>query len=380
MIISFLRVSLATALLGVLLMLQGGEAHAQSAGLRLMPLGDSITAGYRSSTGVGYRGPLWKELVDQGDALDFVGSQRGGVMFDPDNEGYYGYRIDQIAGLVNGELALYQPNVVLLDAGINDLGQNYQVSTAPARLASLIDQITAADPGVTVLVAQLIPNTTAWVEADVVAFNAQLPGIVQARVNAGKHVSLVNMGALTTADLSDGLHPNDGGYQKMADAWDAGVQQVIANGWVAPINFAGVFEIQNAYSGLALDVSGGSMSNGATILQWPYQGNSNQLWNFIPTSGGYYQIKNANSALDVNVTGASTANGAAIVQWPFGSGGNDQWLPVRIADGSYVFYNRVSGLLLDDPGGTTWGVQFDQWGANGGSNQKFWVIGKVIGN
>ena len=288
-------------------------------------------------------------------------------MFDPDNEGYYGNRIDQIAGLINGELSLYQPNVVLLDIGINDLGQNYQVSTAPSRLVSLIDQIIAADPNVTVLVAQLIPNSTAWVETDVQNFNSQIPGIVQARVNAGKHVSMVSMSSLTTADLSDGLHPNDGGYQKMADNFDAGVKQVISQGWVAPISFAGVFEIQNAFSGLALDISGGSTSNNAPVIQYSYQGSSNQLWNFIPTSNGYYQIKNANSGLDLNVVGASTSSGAEIVQWQFGTQGNDQWLPVRNSDGSYVFYNRNSGLVLDDYGWSTQPKnQFDQWGANNG--------------
>ncbi|WP_119323119.1 RICIN domain-containing protein [Capsulimonas corticalis] len=369
--------SAVAALAGSLLMAAGTTAHAQSAGLRLMAVGDSITAGYRSSTGNGYRGPLWTELINQGDALDFVGSQRSGVMFDPDNEGYFGDRIDQIAGLINGELALYQPNVVLLHIGTNDLGQNYQVSTAPNRLASLIDQILAADPGVTILVAQLICNSTGWVQTDINNFNSQIPGIVQARVNAGKHVYTVSMSSLNLGDLNDGLHPNDGGYQKMADNWDAGIRQVIANGWVSHIDFAGVFEIQNQYSGQVVDVSGGSTSNNAPIVQWPYQGTSNQLWNFIPTSNGYYQIKNAGSALDLNVAGASTANGAKIVQWQFGNQGNDQWQPVRQSDGSYIFYNRNSGSVLDNPSGTTQAGQFDQWGWNGGqSNQRFNVIGR----
>jgi len=351
--------SLAAGFAAIAAILAGTPAHAQTAGLRLMPVGDSITAGYQSSTGNGYRGPLWTELTGQGDPLDYVGSQRSGNMFDPDNEGYYGYRIDQIAGLINGELAIYQ---------------NYEVSTAPARLASLIDQILAADPGVTILVAQLICNSTAWVETDIVNYNNQIPAIVQARANAGKHVYMVSMSSLTTSDLSDGLHPNDGGYQKMADNWDAGMKQVISSGWVANINFAGVFEIQNEYSALALDVSGWSTSNGAQIIQWPYGGGSNQLWNFIPTSNGYYQIKNAYSAQDLNVTGASTANGALIVQWPFGNQGNDQWMPVRQSDGSYVLYNRNSGLVLDVPGGsTTEGTQLDQWGANNGANQKFYI-------
>ena len=370
----------ATALLAILLMQGGMAAHAQSAGLRLMPVGDSITAGYQKITNSnnGYRGPLYSELISQGDALDFVGSQRSGVMFDPDNEGYYGDRIDQVAGLISGELALYQPNVVLLHIGTNDLNGNYQVSTAPARLASLIDQIIAADPTATVIVAQLICANDPNVQALINSYNAQIPGIVQARANAGKHVFMVSMNTLTTADLSDTIHPNDGGYQKMADVWDAGIKQVISAGWVAPINFAGNFEIQSVSCGQALDVSGGSTTNNAPVVQWPYQGNANQIWNFIPTSNGYYQIKNAYSALDLNVVGNVATNGAKIVQYQFGSQGNDQWLPVRQSDGSYVFYNRSSGSLLDSPGVTTQTntVQIDQWGANGGSNQRFNVIGR----
>ena len=345
-----------------------------SSGLRLMPVGDSITSGYRSSTGNGYRGPLWDELIKQGDAVDFVGSQRSGVMFDPDNEGHSGYRIDQIAGLIDKELALYQPNLVLLDIGTNDLGQNYQVSTAPARLASLIDQIVAADPNATILVAPLICNSTPRVQTLINSFNAQIPAIVQARTNAGKRVSLVSMSALTTDDLKDGLHPNDTGYQKMADAWDVGIKRVIAAGNLTRIDFAGKFEIQSVNSGLALDVSGGSTANNAAIIQQPHSADTGQLWNFIPTDSGYYQIKNAPSGLDLNVTAASTTNGATIVQWQFGTQGNDQWFPMQNLDGSYVFYNRNSGLLLDNPGDKTQGAQMDQWGANGGANQKFRLI------
>jgi lysophospholipase L1-like esterase len=372
MMLSFRRTLSFVAVIGcVSLVLIATNAHAQGTGLRLMAIGDSITAGYRSSTGDGYRGPLWRELTTKGYALDMVGSQRGGVMFDPDNEGYYGYRIDQVAALISAELALYQPNVVLLHIGTNDIGQNYQVSTASSRLAALIDQIVAADPGVTVLVAQLICNSTPKVQSLIDTYNSSIPGIVKARVGKGMHVYVVSMSSLTLADLQDGLHPNDGGYQKMADAWDAGIQHVVDAGLVAKIKLAGVYEIQNQSSTLAVDISGGSTANGASVIQWPYSGNSNQLWNFIPTSGGYYQIKNAYSSLDVNVTGASTEDGATVVQWRYGTQGNDQWLPVRQADGSYAFFNRNSGKLLDNPGGTTHGSQLDQHGKTIGASQKF---------
>jgi len=353
------------------------SAHAQNATLRLMPIGDSITSGYQSSTNNGYRGPLYAELVNQNDALDMVGSLRDGVMFDPDHEGHSGYRIDQVAAVINGPVALYQPNLVTLHIGTNDMGQNYQVSTAPSRLAALIDQILADDPGVTILVAQLICNADSTVQSRINSYNSQIPGIVQARANAGKHVYMVGMGSLNTGDLKDGLHPNDGGYQKMADNWDAAIQHVISIGWVSRIDFAGKFEISNVYSGLALDVNGGSTANGASIIQWGYSGGSNQLWNFIPTGGGYYQIRNAYSALDLNVAGASKSNGALMVQWQYGTQGNDQWLPVRNSDGSYVLLNRNSGLALDDPGfSTAQGTQLDQWGSNSGANQRFYVTGR----
>ena len=147
--------------------------------LRLEPMGDSITAGYQSSTGNGYRGPLWDELTGEGHPLDFVGSDKDGTMSDPDNEGHSGWRIDQLAAITDSSLATYKPNVVTLMIGTNDMGQNYQVSTAPARLKSLVDQILNDDPTVTVLLANLIVSTNTVVEANEPAFNAAIPGIVQ---------------------------------------------------------------------------------------------------------------------------------------------------------------------------------------------------------
>ncbi len=357
------------------LLLLGLTFAAQGATLRLMPLGDSITSGYLSSDNNGYRGTLFNDVVGAGNQTDFVGSLRDGSAFDPDHEGHSGYRIDQVAALLNGVLATYQPNLVTLHIGTNDMLQSYELSTAPNRLASMIDQIFANDPGVTIVVAQLIPNANATVQSNINAYNSQIPGIVQTRASAGRHILMVSMNTLTTSDLNDGTHPNDGGYQKMAAVWYAGVQQVISNGWVTSFPWAGVYEIQCVSSGQVLDVTGGSTANDAAVIQYDYDDGRNQLWNFIPTSNGYYQIFNANSALDLNVTGASTANKALIIQYQFGTQGNDQWLPVGQPDGSTAFYNRNSGLVLDLPSfSTSEKTQFEQYQANGGSNQHFTCI------
>jgi lysophospholipase L1-like esterase len=116
---------------------------------------------------------------------------------------------------------------VLLHIGTNDILQNYNVAGAPGRLSALIDHITAAAPAADVFVAQLIPIGWASGDAAVRTFNNALPGIVQSKVNSGKHVHLVNMhSALTAADLTDGVHPTAGGYDKMAAVWYGALRSV----------------------------------------------------------------------------------------------------------------------------------------------------------
>ncbi|MER5766390.1 FG-GAP-like repeat-containing protein [Streptomyces sp. NPDC001985] len=201
--------------------------------LTVMPLGDSITEGAGSSTRSSYRAALWPRLTGRTTALDFVGSQRHGQLPDTDHEGHSGWLIDGLSANIDGWLAAARPNVVLLHIGTNDMDRNHQVATAPARLAGLIDQIVAASPATTVLVASLVPSTSPAVQARVTAYNAQIPGIVAERRAVGHKVEHVDMSAVTTADLRDRLHPNDAGYVKMADAFFGGVSRVARDGWIS---------------------------------------------------------------------------------------------------------------------------------------------------
>ncbi|MFF5230326.1 GDSL-type esterase/lipase family protein [Dactylosporangium sp. NPDC000521] len=196
--------------------------------VKVMPLGDSITWGEGSPTTSSYRAPLYNRLVaDAGYNVDFVGSQRSGTLPDTDNEGHSGWRIDQIAANINGWLGTYQPDVVLLHIGTNDMNQNYQVATAPQRLGSLIDQILAARPTATVLVAKIVPALDATIQARINAFNAAVPGVVSSR---GTRVKLVDLSTLAASDLNDTLHPNDSGYAKMAVRWYTALEPVLGDG------------------------------------------------------------------------------------------------------------------------------------------------------
>jgi lysophospholipase L1-like esterase len=205
--------------------------------VRVMPLGDSITYGVGSSTGSSYRADLWRRLVTQaGYNIDFVGSQRSGSLPDTDNEGHSGWRIDQIAANVDGWLSTYQPDIVLLHIGTNDMNQNYQVDTAPQRLGALVDRILADRPTATVLVAKIVPALDATIQSRINAFNTAVPGIVEAR---GARAKLVDLSVLSAADLNDTLHPNDNGYLRMSVRWYTALESVLNDGRDWPLLGAG---------------------------------------------------------------------------------------------------------------------------------------------
>jgi lysophospholipase L1-like esterase len=323
-----------------------------------MPLGDSITWGVGSSTGDSYRADLWNTLTSEGHALDVVGTGRDGAMSDPDNEGHSGWRIDQIAGIADSVLATYRPNVITLEIGTNDLNQNYQIPTATDRLHALIDQITADAPDATVLLGTVIVSTSPTEEANRPAFNSALPGIVQSEQAAGRHVRLVDMGALTAADLSDQLHPNDGGYRKMADAFNAGVQAADAAGWLrSPVAVTG--PAHSGITGKCLDVNGANPASGTAVQIWTCNSTGAQAW----TTSADGTLRALGKCLDA--TGAATANGTRIEIWDCNGGANQQWQSYR---GGYR--NPVSGRCLDDPASsTTDGTQLVLWDCNGGANQ-----------
>ncbi|MFI0898971.1 ricin-type beta-trefoil lectin domain protein [Streptomyces sp. NPDC020983] len=330
--------------------------------LTLMPLGDSITWGVGSSTGNGYRAALYNGLAADGHPLDFVGSLRGGTMSDPDNEGHSGYRIDQVAALTDAALSRYQPNVVTLEIGTNDLNGNYQVSTATTRLKSLVDQITRDVPSATVLVASLVVSTSGTEEQYRGAYNQAIPGIVQSEQAAGKHVGYVDMSAVTTADLSDYLHPNDNGYQKMADAFRRGVQAADSAGWLGGSGSGTASgPVRSGIAGKCLDVRNGSGTDGTPVQIYTCNNAAAQNW----TAYADGTLRAVGKCLDA--TGRGTANGTKIEIWTCNGGANQVWQAVN---GSYR--NPVSGRCLDDPASsTTDGTQLQLWDCNGQANQKW---------
>ncbi|MFM9695357.1 ricin-type beta-trefoil lectin domain protein [Streptomyces europaeiscabiei] len=356
-------VTLVAAALGVTAAGVSPASAASTTPLRVMPLGDSITWGVGSSTGNGYRAPLWNKLAADGHPLDFVGTGWSGSMSDPDNEGHSGYKIHQIAALADVSLTRYRPNVVTLMIGTNDLNESYQVSTATARLKSLVNQITADVPDATVLVASLVVSTSGSEEQYRAAYNRAIPQIVSEAQAAGKHVAYVDMSGLTTADLIDALHPNDAGYQKMADAFHRGIQSADSAGWLrnpapAPTR------VQSDSGGKCLDVNGAGTADGTAVQIWSCGDSINQHWSAY-TDG---TLRSMGKCLDAS--GGGTANGTRVQIWACNGGSNQVWQPYN---GGYR--NPASGRCLDVPGfSTADGTQLHLWDCHGGSNQKWTTL------
>ncbi|KAF5360328.1 hypothetical protein D9757_013944 [Collybiopsis confluens] len=205
--------------------------------IRLLPLGDSITYGFTSSDGNGYRATLHNAL-EPGNTLDFIGSIKSGTMVDNDNEGHIGATIQQIAQAAVNPLALpARPNVVLLMAGTNDMIDipGSANTSAPTQLSSLIDTIFTTCPDAAIIVSTLTPLTiTTTIQTQVNTFNTIITQMINARTAAGQHILVAQSMATTIlpSDLIDGIHPTDAGYVKMANVWYPVIEQAARNGWI----------------------------------------------------------------------------------------------------------------------------------------------------
>lgn len=219
-----------TALVSLLL---PGVALGDPLPLRIMPLGDSITVGSGGTTNLGgYRNKLFTLLTDSGYAPDFVGTQtnNSSLLADQNHQGQGGWRIAQIDSSIEAWLnAVVSPDFVLLHIGTNDFGNNDNISTAINRLDALILKIATLRPNANIIVTNLMERGEPHNTNIQNLFNPQVPGIVDAHAALGRKVTFLDMrSAVPLADMPDNLHPNDTGYDKMADAWMGAIQAVIS--------------------------------------------------------------------------------------------------------------------------------------------------------
>ncbi len=237
---------------GAVMLMLGAAAPAVNAEekeskIKVMCFGDSITDGFWLPGG--YRNTLCSLLTGQGRApeVDFVGPNWGGSGYDPQHAGYSGFSINDIAqadsisgqrtgisGFAGSLMDTYQPDVVMLQIGTNDILSLYDLEHLGERLKPLALCITEKLPENGVLYLATLPvmdatNTlyiseyyfdTEKMDAAVELCNTQIRAVAKEMQDAGEPVVLAEVGKLLTkADLYDGVHPSEAGYQKMGEFW-----------------------------------------------------------------------------------------------------------------------------------------------------------------
>jgi lysophospholipase L1-like esterase len=215
--------------------------------LTIMPLGNSITRGVSGSYNkIGYRRKLYLSLFNNGLNVDFVGSKSNGIIsdFDRDHEGHSGYHaknpVDVNISIADNLLSwlsdlVKTPDIILLHVGTNDIIQmelyNENVNDLILDVNNILDIVDSFNTEILVVVAQIINrddnlSTLIVNESDSTSkFNTKLVDLVTGRKMSGDKIMLVDQESALNypADLVDGIHPNQTGYDKMAPIWFDGI-------------------------------------------------------------------------------------------------------------------------------------------------------------
>ena len=230
--------------------------------IKIMPLGDSITYGMADEGG--YRKYLWQILREKGyEDIDFVGpegSERATfnyngqqVTYDDNHAGYSGYTIVNRPGGWFGQLngiletmqqgdyiTKYAPDIMLLKIGTNDINIG-ALNRTETDLHTLLDYLCEKRPQNGVIFMTTIPDlggNLGWAGGDKTADIASYNKIVKkvADEYSSKNVIFADIHSVINAssDLADGVHPNAGGYEKMAKYWAEQLDGYLSGGSVSP--------------------------------------------------------------------------------------------------------------------------------------------------
>jgi lysophospholipase L1-like esterase len=221
---------------------------------KILPFGDSITEGVKSSDDAGYRSQIFKLIVAAKQKVTFVGSltngptQVSGQTFPRMHEGHAGWTIDPgysefsgyggISSLVPSPALNGGPHIVLLHIGANDLFPTKDGAGMATRLDALVEKIAQDAPSALVVLAQITPvgsTNSGHTQAEVAAanaaqmtYNSKIPAIIQSHVARGQHVIGVDMSKMPLSDLTTAsVHPNDQGYAYMAGIWYAAIKGLL---------------------------------------------------------------------------------------------------------------------------------------------------------
>ena len=129
----------------------------------------------------------------------------------------------------------------------------------------------------------------------------------------------------------------------------------------------GTYRIVNRNSGKPLAIAGNSTADGAKTVQQ----SGTPTWT-VSTTQDAYTLRYSASGKMLDVNGGSSTAGLQLQQWTANGGTNQMWYLRPTGDGYYTIISHNSGLAADVYAASTDdGAQVVQWTANGGTNQQW---------
>jgi acyl-CoA thioesterase-1 len=212
--------------------------------IRVMPFGDSITAGVSGS--YSYRYFLWKLLQTAGytDNIDFVGTMQGvydgeepkNPDFDQDHEGHPAWNTSNMLSSLSLWLASSAPDIVLMHMGTNDIGEGFTPANSKSNISAIIDTLRNHNPSVVTILARIVPSQVGTNSYP--AFNDMISGLASEKNTPQSPVILIDMNSgfsVANGDYSDLVHLSSAGEQKMASRWYEAMVPVLNQMGVKPL-------------------------------------------------------------------------------------------------------------------------------------------------
>ncbi len=356
------------------LRLAPSSALSLPAGLKIMPLGDSITNGSGSASTSGYRYPLYSLLNPVAPGFQFVGDSTDNSSPMPtapvdqrSHAGHSSYSCNDISnnldgldaatfnlyggtsrdphggywftgGNGTGRAPLY-PDVILLLAAANDISR-ILMPGMQGRLEGLLTKITTMRPATRVFLSKATPYN--GYASDVATYNGIVDTVAANFQAAGKPITVVDLNTgFPAGETVDAVHPTATGYNWMANRW-----------YDALVSVYGSYSAKDAsLVTSALTVAPGAKLEGVGRIA----GSLNVAGTVAPDIGtlhagpttitGTFECKlNATASAQLAATGNLTLANATLTVTPLAAAGVSSY-PVATCTGSLLgTFGSVTGL------------------------------------
>lgn len=191
--------------------------------VRVMAFGDSLTRGFGSTHGAGWRLAFWQRMREEGHPVDMVGSKSDGPeTLDARHEAYDDTPLHDVSAGIPEKIRRYQPDFVLVLAGADESrGEGFSPRAFTVNLDVLLDRIRSARAETQIVIATLPPTRFGRDPNAKLRLNELIRRSVREHAGRGEPVSLVELSEVIdpSREMTATHHPNDAGYQKIGESF-----------------------------------------------------------------------------------------------------------------------------------------------------------------